>query len=196
MARAVRSIAVILGVLALSAWGRGVGATEVATATPGGSASSHALPLEFTPLNARVLTNGSRTVMVAFLARPAPAFEAELVKVNEALADSDTLLLAVANCAAHRELINDYGLTTFPAVRVFPAGLVSTPFEVPFTLDLTADKLQEQLHAYEHSAKGLPPAYSASVSAFRQYLFGPENRGDLATLKHATVGPVPVRGYQ
>ena len=186
MARVVWALVVALSVVAAVALH--ANATELDVRTPGaGSATSHALPLEFTPSNARSLTNGSLTVMVAFLARPAPAFEAELVKLNDDLGDSDTLVLAVANCAANREFIRDYGLTTFPAVRVFPAGLISTPFEVPFTHDLTADKLQEQLRAYEHAVTGLPAAYGDSVAAFRQYLFGPENRGDLDTLKRATV---------
>lgn len=175
--------AVLAVVCSMSAAAHG---SDIALNVPA-TESAAPIPLQLSPSTIRAFTNGSKTVLVAFLARPAPHFEAELVKLNNELAGSDELQMAVANCAQHRSLINTYGLTIFPAVRVFPAGLVNAPFVVDFEEDLGAEKMRAILGAYAHSARGMPsPLYDDSVAAARQFLFG-DRRGHLPFLKEATV---------
>lgn len=142
------------------------------------------LPIQFTPDNEDELTSGKQTVLVAFLARPAPVFETQLVELKPLLQAHDGLELAVANCAEHPEFIGGYGLTIFPALRVFPAGILHTPFTIEFTDDLLAAKLLEILQTYEHAVKGLPPAWDESQTLFLDFLFG-KGRGNATVLQAA-----------
>jgi len=150
------------------------------------NAAAAELPLQITPGNIKEATAGESTVIVAFLARPAPKFESELVRLKQLTANDPSVTVAAANCAVHRRFIREYGLTIFPAIRVFPAGLNHVPFVVDFADDLVAERLQQILEHYKNAIAPLPPQYDASLEAAREYLFG-AHRGNNTIQQEALV---------
>lgn len=111
-----------------------------------GSASDAPLLHQLTPLNIKDAVDGKRTVFAAFVNPYLPesvAFHGILHRLNgeyknrTANGGSEKVLIGFGDVTLHRNFAKQFGLRTFPAVRVFARTL---PMKLPINIEYSANK--------------------------------------------------------